>query len=345
VEANSSRLQPTGTVGSGHGEKVPSRSLGAGARRYRDCVQPFRFAVYTNDGTFADDWTTFARRAEDLGYAALYVTDHLGRQLAPTAALAAAAAVTRTLRIGPYVFANDFRHPLLVAREAATLDRLSGGRLDLGLGAGWKVSDYRQLGIPYDRPGTRVDRLAESVAIIRRLLSGEELTHRGRFYQLDRARVSPTPIQQPHPRLMLGGGGPRVLRMAAREAQIVSFVPQFSTGGRPMVRSVGESGLADRAAIVRRAAGPRFDDLELNVFVADAGVIGTAQPLGPTLQALLRSLGPAVIGGSPYLLYGTLDHLREGMLRRREELGISSYGIPARVMEAFAPLVASLVGR
>ena len=100
-------------------------------------VQPFRFAVYTNDGTYADDWSAFAHRVEELGYVALYVTDHLNRQLAPTAALAAAAAVTSTLRIGPYVWANDFRHPLLVAREAATLDRLSGGRFDLGLGAGW----------------------------------------------------------------------------------------------------------------------------------------------------------------------------------------------------------------
>lgn len=313
-------------------------------RRYRGGVQPFRFAVYTNDSTFADTWTAFARRAEELGYAALYVTDHLSRQLAPTAALAAAAAVTSTMRIGPYVFANDFRHPLLVAREAATLDRLSGGRLDLGLGAGWKVRDYRQLGIPYDRPGVRIDRLAESFGIIRRLLSGEEVTHHGAYYRLDRARVSPTPVQRPHPRFMLGGGGPRVLRMAAKEAQVVSFVPQFTDRGRPMVSAVGESALADRAAIVRRAAGPRFDELELNVFVADAGIVGMAQPLGRTLRTLLRSVGPVVVGGSPYLLYGTIDHLRERMLRRRDELGISSYGIPARAMEAFAPLVASIAG-
>jgi len=308
-------------------------------------MQPFRFAVYANDAELAEDWAAFARRAEELGYAALYVTDHLGRQLAPTAALAAAAAVTTTIRIGPYVLANDFRHPLLVAREAATLDRLSGGRLDLGLGAGWKVSDYRQLGMAYDRPGLRIDRLAESFGIIRRLLSGEEVTHHGRFYQLERARVFPLPVQRPHPPFILGGGGPRMLRMAAREAQIVGFVPQFSSGGRPLLRYVAESGLAERVAIVRRAAGERFDDLELNVFVADAGVVGGSQPIGPTLLALLRSLGPAAIGGSAYLLYGTLGQLHDGMVRRREKLGINSYGIPARAMEAFAPLVASLSGR
>lgn len=326
--------------------KYPRAGSALPSGRYRgEAMRPFRFAVYANDAVLADDWTTFARRAEELGYAALYVTDHLGRQLAPTAALAAAAAVTDRLRIGPYVFANDFRHPLLVAREAATLDRLSRGRLDLGLGAGWKVSDYRQLGIPYDRPGLRIDRLAESIGIIRSLLSGEEVTHHGRFYHLDRARVFPLPVQRPHPPFILGGGGPRMLRMAAREAQIVGFVPQFSTAGRPMIRYVAESGLAERVAIVRRAAGARLGDLDLDVFVADAGVVGGSQPIGPTLRALVRSIGPAAIGGSAYLLYGTEDQLRDAMLRRREELGINSYGIPARAMEAFAPLVASLTGR
>ncbi|MGH2401213.1 MAG: TIGR03621 family F420-dependent LLM class oxidoreductase [Candidatus Limnocylindria bacterium] len=315
------------------------------SERYRGSVQPFRFAVYSNDSGEADDWTTFARRAEQLGYAALYVTDHLSRQLAPTAALAAAAAVTSRLRIGPYVFANDFRHPLIVAREAATLDRLSGGRLDLGLGAGWKRSDYRQLGMAYDPPATRIDRLVESLGIIKRLLAGEEVTHEGRFYQLDRARVQPAPVQRPHPRIMLGGGGPRVLRLAAQEAQIVSFVPQFSSRGRPMLRHATEAALAARVGQVRSAAGQRFDDLELNIFVGDAGVVGGPQPISASLGALLKSAGPAMAGGSPYLLYGTVDQLRDQLLRRRERTSISSYGIPARAMEAFAPLVAQLAGR
>ncbi|MGH2385105.1 MAG: TIGR03621 family F420-dependent LLM class oxidoreductase, partial [Candidatus Limnocylindria bacterium] len=298
-------------------------------------MQPFRFAVYTNNSDDVDRWTAFARRVEALGYAALYVTDHLSRQLAPTAALAAAAAVTSTLRIGPYVLANDFRHPLIVAREAATLDRLSGGRLDLGLGAGWKRGDYRQLGLAYDRPAVRIDRMIESLGIIKRLLGGDEVTHEGRFYRLDRARVQPAPIQRPHPRIMLGGGGPRVLAVAAREAQIVSFVPQFSATGRPMARHATESALAKRVAQVRSAAGTRFDELELNIFVGDAGVVGGPQPLSSSLGALVKSAGPAIAGGSPYLLYGTIDQLREAMLRRRERTGVSSYGIPARVMESF----------
>ncbi len=136
-----------------------------------------------------------------------------------------------------------------------------------------------------------------------------------------------------------------MLRVAAREAQIVSFVPQFSLAGRPMWRHATESALVERAALVRSAAGTRFEQLELNVFVADAGVIGDGQPLSASLSAVLKSAGPAVLGGSPYLLYGTLDQLRAAMLRRRDRSGVSSYGIPAHAMESFAPLVASLAGQ
>ena len=308
-------------------------------------MHPFRFAVHTGGGELPEDWTGFARRAESLGYAAVYLTDHLGRGLSPIAAMASAATATTTLRIGSYVFANDFRHPLLLAREAATLDRLSGGRLELGLGAGWMRSDYRQLGLPYDRPGLRIDRLQESFRLIRRLLSGEEVTHAGRFYQLDRARVWPDAVQLPHPPIMLAGGGPRLLRFAAREAQIVGLAPQMTPTGRPMLRLASDDALSSRVALIRAAAPERFDQLELNVFVADAGIVGTGQSLGASAAAMAKSAGPAAIGGSPYLLYGTVSQLRDSILRRRERSGVSSYGIPARAMEAFAPLVAELTGR
>lgn len=309
-------------------------------------MHPFRFAVHTGGGSqLVDGWPAFVQRAESLGYAAVYVTDHLGAQLSPLAALATAAAAAPTIRIGSYVFANDFRHPLILAREAATLDRLSGGRLELGLGAGWLRSDYRQLGMPYDRPGVRIDRLQEAFGLIRRLLRGEEVTHNGPHYRLDRARVAPAPIQRPHPPIMLAGGGPRLLRFAAREAQIVGLAPQMTVTGRPMLRQASDDAVAGRVEIIRQAAGDRFETLELNAFVADAGIVGSGQPLSATLAAFVKSAGPAAIGGSPYLLYGTFGQLREAMLRRRERSAISSYGIPARAMEAFAPLVAELTGR
>jgi alkanesulfonate monooxygenase SsuD/methylene tetrahydromethanopterin reductase-like flavin-dependent oxidoreductase (luciferase family) len=144
---------------------------------------------------------------------------------------------------------------------------------------------------------------------------------------------------------MLGGGGPRLLRLAAREAQIVGFAPQMTAAGRPMLRLVTDAALERRVAVVREAAGDRFEQLELNAFVADAGIVGGTQPMSASLAALLKSAGPALVGGSPYILHGTLQQLREGLLRRRERSGISSYGIPARAMEALAPLVAELSDR
>jgi probable F420-dependent oxidoreductase len=308
-------------------------------------MRPFRFAIHTGGDVPPADWPAFARRVEQLGYTALYLTDHMTRQLAPMPALAAAAAATSTLRLGTYVLANDFRHPLLVAREAATLDRLSDGRLELGLGAGWMRSDYRQLGLPYQRPGIRISRLFESVELVLRLLAGETVTYHGTYYALEGAHVGPLPIQRPHPPLILGGGGPRMLRFAAQHAQIVSLAPRMSTAGRPMLRGVTE-GAAERAAeLVREAAGARRDRIDIDVFVADVGVVGGAAPVAASVGARVKSAGPALIGGSPHLLYGTLPQLRGAMLRRRERAGINAYGVPMRAMEALAPLVAELAGR
>jgi probable F420-dependent oxidoreductase len=308
-------------------------------------MRAFRFAVHTGGDVPPDDWPSFARRVESLGYTALYVTDHLTRQLAPMPALAAAAAATERLRIGTYVLANDFRHPLLVAREAATLDRLSGGRLELGIGGGWMRSDYRQLGLPYDRPGIRIARLQESVGLLVRLLSGESVDHRGRFYTLAGAEVGPLPVQRPHPPLVIGGGGPRLLRLAAEHAGIISLAPRMTPGGRPTVRGLSEDAAARAAHLVRQLAGGRADAIDIDVFVADVGVVGRGQPITASAIARMKSAAPPLVGGSPHLLYGTLEQLREQMLSRRERSGINAYGIPMRAMEAMAPLVAELTGR
>jgi probable F420-dependent oxidoreductase len=285
-----------------------------------------------------------ARRAEALGYSVLLVPDHLTRQLSPVPALAAAAAVTTRLRIGSYVFANDYRHPLLLAREAATLDAVSGGRLEFGIGAGWRASDYRQLGVAYDPAGRRIDRLAEALGIIKRLFAGETVTHDGPHYQVRHARLSPELVQQPRPPIMLGGGGPRMLRLAAREADIVSFVPQFNAAGRPIVRQATEGALVEKVATVRTAAGDRFDRLELNVFVAAAGMVGSGSSGAASVVAGGMAAAVGLVG-SPYALHGTRARLREILERRRERLGISFYGIPQPAMESMAPLVEDMTGR
>ncbi|MEK6192151.1 MAG: TIGR03621 family F420-dependent LLM class oxidoreductase [Chloroflexota bacterium] len=307
-------------------------------------MHPFRFGLTAGWVGTGEAWLAMARSAEDLGYSVLLVPDHLTRQLSPVPALAAAAAVTTRLRIGSYVFANDYRHPLLLAREAATLDAVSGGRLEFGIGAGWRVSDYRQLGVAYDPAGRRIDRLAEALGIIKRLFAGETVTHAGPHYRVERAQLSPRPVQQPRPPIMLGGGGPRMLRLAAREADIVSFVPQFNAAGRPILRQATEGALVEKVATVRTAAGDRFDQLELNVFIAVAGMVGSRSSVGASLVAGGMA---AVVGmvGSPYALHGTRARLREILERRRDRLGISFYAIPQPAMESMAPLVEDMTGR
>lgn len=318
--------------------------VGAPAR-YRCDVHPFRFGLSGSWADSGEDWLARARRAETLGYDTLLMPDHLGRQLSPIGGLAAAAAVTTRLRVGALVYANDYRHPLLLAREAATLDYLSGGRVEFGIGAGWNVPDYRRLGMPYERPGLRIDRMVESLAIIKRLLAGERVTHHGTHYRLDRARLDPRPVQA-HIPIVIGGGGPRMLRIAAREADIVGLLPQFNARGRPIFSQASERETARKVEIIREAAGSReaFERLELNVLVADGGIIGRSSPGGSAL-ALVKSVGPLAIGGTPYLLYGTASQIRERLLRRRERLGISYYVLHVPLMEPMAPVVEALAGR
>ena len=269
--------------------------------------------------------------------------DHLIRQLAPAPALAAAAAATTRLRVGVHVFANDYRHPLLLAREAATLDVLSDGRLELGIGAGWMTSDYRQLGATYDEPKVRVDRMVESVAILKRLFAGGAVDHDGEHYHLRGARLGVEPVQRPHPPLVIGGGGPRMMRIAAREADIVSFIPQMDSRGRPDLREATVAATRAKVDRLRRAAGERFDQLELCAWVAHVNVAGFASPLA-AVGAELEGLVAGIVD-TPYLLAGTPSQVRDQVLHHRERLGITYWTIPVEAMEAFAPVAAELRAR
>jgi probable F420-dependent oxidoreductase len=307
-------------------------------------VHSFRFAVQLARATSGEDWARTARRAETLGYDVLVMPDHLRHQLSPIAALSAAAAATTRLRVCAFVFANDYRHPLILAREAATLDLLSGGRFEMGLGAGWMVEDYRRLGMSYDPGPRRVDRLEEAVPLVKRLLSGETVTHTGTHYRLDRAFAGVETVQKPRPPLAIGAGGPRMLRLAAREADIVGLMPGFSGKGRAQLLQATEASTAHKVALLREAAGDRFDRLELNIWLADAAMVGGGNSLLGSATAAARWL-PAAVARSPYLLYGTLGALRERLTRRRDRLAISYYTIPGRAMEEMAPLVEALAGR
>src|SRR5438034_6481236 len=207
----------------------------------------------------AEHWREVAKRAEALGYDTLLMPDHITDQLAPMPALAAAAAATTTLRVGSFVFDNDYRNPVMLAKEATTLDLLSGGRLEFGIGAGWSRRDYQQLGIPYDAPKVRVDRMEEAVVLMKRLWTEEKVTHEGPHYRVRDAMVLPRPTQRPHPPLMIGASGPRMLRIAAREAQIVAFVPSLNRLGLSTLRSLMTGSLEKRIALLRPPA--RFPGL------------------------------------------------------------------------------------
>jgi len=305
--------------------------------------RPFRFAVTARWAGSAARWRDVARRAEDLGYDVLLVTDHLGAQLAPIPALMAAADATTRLRVGSFVFANDYRNPVMLAKEVATIDVLSGGRVEVGIGAGWSTRDYRELGIPYDAPAVRVSRLEESVGLVKRLLTQESVDHAGEHYAVRGAKVLPRPLQRPHPPLMIGGGGPRVLRLAAREADIVTFAPQVNASGRPRLDSLREGGLARSVARFRAAAGERANGVELNVFLFDAAVTDRARSLLAAVSANLRWAINGLVR-SPFALYGSRSSLRDLLLERRERLGVSYISVPGNAMREFAPIVAELRG-
>ena len=293
-------------------------------------------------GRSAAHWREVAQRAEGLGYDALLMPDHITDQLAPVAALTAIADATTTLRVGSFVFDNDYRNPVMLAKEATTLDLLSGGRLEFGIGAGWNTRDYRQLGIPYDTPKVRVDRMEEAITLIKRLWTEEKVTHEGAHYRVRDAMVLPRPTQRPHPPVMIGGGGPRMLRIAAREAQIVAIAPTLNPRGGPKLRTITVGSVEQRIATLRRS--PRFSELELNVIVFDAQVTDAARSIVDALTARLKS-GLTAIVDTPFFMYGSRASLVEDLVARRERLGISYIALPGRAMRAFGPVVAALRGK
>jgi probable F420-dependent oxidoreductase len=294
----------------------------------------------------ARSWAEQARKAEDLGYGTLLMPDHFGEQLAPVPALAAAAAATTTLRVGALVFDNDYRHPLLLAKEAATLDLLSDGRLELGLGAGWMRTDYEQSGIAYDPPAVRVDRFEEGLAVVTGLLEAEKpFTFEGRHYRVTDAEPFPRPVQRPRPPIIVGGGGRRVLSVAARHAEIVSINVNLAggTAGPEVGTDATPEATRRKVAWVREAAGARFDDIELNTLIGFAMITPDARAIAETMAPTF-GLDPEDALHVPLALLGTIDDMVEELMWRRAEYGISYYSIEADVWEALGPVVGRLAG-
>ena len=309
-------------------------------------MKPFRFGVNVRTAASGADWIALARKLEDLGYSTLNLPDHLTELPAPFPALASAAAATTRLRVATLVLNNDFRHPVLLAREAATLDVLSGGRLQLGLGAGYMKAEYDQAGLRFDRGGVRVERLAESLAIVKRLFEGETVTFAGRHYRVTAHQIYPPPAQRPRPPILIGGNGPRLLTLAASEADIVGLTGITFAGGGVQRDLSGfrAAGVDERVKLVRAAAGARFDQLELNALVQQVIVTDDRRGAAETLARRWPELGADVILESPFALLGTVDEIVAQLVARRARWGISYYVVFEPVIDAFAPVVARLTG-
>ena len=267
--------------------------------------------------------------------------DHLGRsfpQLAPLVALAAATTVTSRIRLAITVLDNDFRHPVMLAKEVATLDQLSGGRVDLGLGAGWLEEDYTTTGVAtWDPPGIRVTRLFESIQLLRRLFTGDTVTFAGEYYRVEDFASYPRPVQDPLP-LMIGGRGRRILSYAAREAHIVSILAGTSNDGRSRGR------FEEQLTWIADAGGSERDDLAVGLRI----VVGAVAAAGESTQVVAERLGtrlamtPDDVLASPFVLAGDAARIRDDFVELNERYGISSITLSEDMAWPLAPVVAEL---
>ncbi|MGH9139415.1 MAG: TIGR03621 family F420-dependent LLM class oxidoreductase [Acidimicrobiales bacterium] len=284
-------------------------------------MRPFRFGLQVSTSMDVGRFRDVARRAEALGFSTLTVPDHFDDSMAWVPAVMAAADATSTLRVGPLVACNDYRLPIVLAKEAATIDLLSGGRLDLGVGAGWMVSDYRAAGIPLDPPGPRIERLARTLDVLDAAWGGTR------------------------PTLVIGGGGRRMLTLAAKRADVVGLNISLTSGAIDSTsgRDATVEATDRKVAWVRAAAGDRFDHLELQVRVHLAVVTDDRDSVAAGIAPAF-GLTPEEALASPHALAGTVDQICDDLLARRERWGISYIGVSLDAMDSLAPVVERLAG-
>jgi probable F420-dependent oxidoreductase len=309
-------------------------------------LRPFRFGVVSEGKQGGASLINTARRAETLGYHIFLMPDHIGielAQIAPVPALAAIAAATTTIHIGTIVFDNDFRHPVLLAKEIATLDLLSNGRFEWGLGAGWHQAEYEQSGIPFDPAGQRVSRMEEALTLIKALLSTSgPVNFSGQYYTVKDFISFPQPSQRPFPPLIIGGGGTRLLKIAARHADSIGVMP------KAMERSFEDA--REKVNYIRQMAGDRWPQIELNILASQAIITNDRRAVAEQLTEVdgwrgWRGVPIEQILTTPHVLLGTVEEICAQLLSNREQLGISYIAIYEESMEDFAPVVAQLMGK
>jgi probable F420-dependent oxidoreductase len=305
---------------------------------------PFRFGIQLRHAATGNEWRELARKAEGSGYSTLFLPDHFGEEWSPTVPLTVAAEVTTTLKVGALVYDNDYRHPVVLARDVATMDVMFPGRVEFGLGAGWMTTDYEQSGIKLDTPKVRIQRMGEALEVMKALWSEESVTYTGEHYNLAGARCFPRPVTPGGPKLIVGGGGPKVLAMAAKHADIIGVNPELTSGvgGIEAAKTAVADRYLERIEWIKAAAGDRFADIELQV-------LGQMEQITPDRQtyaeqiAPLFGLTPEAALQMPIVLVGTVDQICDDLIERRETFGFSY--IVVHDMDAFAPVVARLSGK
>ncbi|MCB1030294.1 MAG: TIGR03621 family F420-dependent LLM class oxidoreductase [Acidimicrobiales bacterium] len=304
----------------------------------------FRFGIQMATAPTGERWAELARRCEDLGFDSLVLPDHFGDQLAPIAAMTAAAAATTTLKVGCLVFDNDYRHPVTLAKELATIDLISDGRLEIGLGAGWMLSDYEQAGLPYDAGRIRVDRFHEGLHVIKGLLGPEPLTFHGEHYTIENLDGFPKPVQSPPP-ILVGGGLKRMLTIAGAEADIVGINPTMPNGAADAdAARTATAALTDqKLSWVKDAAGDRYEDIEINLLSLGCFITEDRDSLIEQFAPMF-GLSAGELLDFPHALIGTTGEIVETLLARRERWDASYIIVQADALDAMAPIVAELAG-
>lgn len=306
----------------------------------------FRFGVELQAPLEGRSWADTARWFEDAGYSTIFVPDHLDEGLGPIAAMTAAAAATTHIHVGSLVLAADLRHPAVLARELATIDLLSGGRLELGIGAGWKATDYSSSGIAMDAPGVRVSRMIEAIEVLRGLFGEGPFSYDGEHFTISELEGTPKPHRAGGPPLLIGAGAPRMLRYAGATADIVGVNPSIHSGAidEAAARDAQADRIDEKFTWLRDGAGDRFDDLEINAWLAVAELTDDAAATAELLAPAFGAEGTELLD-SPMVLLGTIDELAEQLEARRERWGYSYHVLPQAAAQDFAPLVARLDGR
>jgi probable F420-dependent oxidoreductase len=322
-------------------------------------TRPFKFGVMAKTGGDARALRDIVRRVEDQGYDSYLFNDHYigdgpalraaNHPVQDTAAIPTimlAAAYSERLVVGHRVLCIDYHHPVVLAKELATINLFSDGRLEIGLGAGWITSEYEAMGIPMDSAGTRIKRLSEVTDFLRAAFSGDELDFRGTTVHAVGFQLPPATSQRGCPPIVIGGGGPKVLELAARKADVVTFNLDNRSGkiGPDGARRANADAVAEKIAIVRDAAGDRWPTLELELGAHLSAVTDDARGVAAAVGQRFELSADDVLA-HPHALIGTPEAIADMIVERREHYGFNRFLVLEHLVDAFAPVVAKLAGK